>query len=192
MEDQQASQPISIESDSSTTIIVNMPEITTVCGSACGTGSGSGSGSVSVASVAATEERTNDSGVHLLVLLSLDRKPRRVTFSEGVIDNEFLNRRKSKCCCIYRKPHVFGESSSSSDDECEHCCGHPEVRLRNRLRKKHQQQEQQQQQQNEPESKVRKCHCRCHGQQAAPTQEESEKDTEITGDSDSLMTKTEL
>lgn len=60
---------------------------------------------------------------------------RRVCFHEGVIDNEHLNRRKSKCCCIYRKPHAFDESSSSTDDECEHCFGHPEVKTRNRLEK---------------------------------------------------------
>ncbi|KAH8287458.1 hypothetical protein KR054_007869 [Drosophila jambulina] len=60
---------------------------------------------------------------------------RHVNFHEGVIDNEHLNRRKSKCCCIYRKPHAFDESSSSADDECEHCFGHPEVKTRNRLEK---------------------------------------------------------
>lgn len=26
-------------------------------------------------------------------------------------------------CCIYEKPKDFGESSSESDDECEHCHG---------------------------------------------------------------------
>lgn len=29
-------------------------------------------------------------------------------------------------CCIYEKPHVFGESSSETDDECDHCRGHKE------------------------------------------------------------------
>ncbi|XP_017004380.2 uncharacterized protein I-3 [Drosophila takahashii] len=60
---------------------------------------------------------------------------RRVGFHAGVIDNEHMNRRKSKCCCIYRRPHPFGESSSSTDDECDNCFGHPEVRTRNRLEK---------------------------------------------------------
>lgn len=36
-----------------------------------------------------------------------------------------MNKKKSKCCCIYKKPKSFGESSSDdSDDECEHCHGH--------------------------------------------------------------------
>ncbi|CAB0031297.1 unnamed protein product [Trichogramma brassicae] len=35
-----------------------------------------------------------------------------------------MNKKKSKCCCIYEKPKKFGESSSEdSDDECEHCHG---------------------------------------------------------------------
>ncbi|EDX03043.1 E3 ubiquitin-protein ligase PPP1R11 [Drosophila yakuba] len=67
---------------------------------------------------------------------------RHVGFHAGVIDNEHLNRRKSKCCCIYRKPHPFGESSSSTDDECEHCFGHPEVRARNRLEKQRRREQQ--------------------------------------------------
>ena len=30
-------------------------------------------------------------------------------------------------CCVYKKPHDFGESSSESeDDECDHCQGHVE------------------------------------------------------------------
>lgn len=35
-------------------------------------------------------------------------------------------------CCIYKKPTVFGESSSEDDEECEHCFGHPEKRRKNR------------------------------------------------------------
>ena len=37
-----------------------------------------------------------------------------------------MNKKKSKCCCIYVKPKKFGESDteSSEDDECEHCPGH--------------------------------------------------------------------
>ncbi|KAI8034618.1 E3 ubiquitin-protein ligase PPP1R11 [Drosophila gunungcola] len=77
-------------------------------------------------------------GTHCQLRLRLAQKEptaKRVGFHSGVIDNEHMNRRKSKCCCIYRKPHPFGESSSSTDDECEHCFGHPEVKARNRLEK---------------------------------------------------------
>lgn len=40
-------------------------------------------------------------------------------------------------CCIYKKPTVFGESSSEDDEECENCFGHPEKRRRNRKHDEH-------------------------------------------------------
>ncbi|XP_015118841.1 E3 ubiquitin-protein ligase PPP1R11 [Diachasma alloeum] len=59
------------------------------------------------------------------------RKPRsskKVQWTSGTVDNENMNKKKSKCCCIYEKPKDFGESSSEdSDDECEHCHGHKET-----------------------------------------------------------------
>lgn len=39
-----------------------------------------------------------------------------------------MGKKKSKCCCIYKKPRTFGESSSESEDECENCYGHVEHR----------------------------------------------------------------
>ncbi|KRY49278.1 Serrate RNA effector molecule -like protein [Trichinella britovi] len=57
--------------------------------------------------------------------------PRRhITWASGTVDNENLNRKKSKCCCIYSKPRKWEESSSESDNECEHCRGHVEKRSR--------------------------------------------------------------
>ncbi|EZA56328.1 CaiB/baiF CoA-transferase family protein C7orf10-like protein [Ooceraea biroi] len=59
------------------------------------------------------------------------RKPKsskKVQWTQGTVDNEHLNKKKSKCCCIYEKPKTFGESSSEdSDDECEHCHGHKDA-----------------------------------------------------------------
>lgn len=95
------------------------------------------------------QTNTSDSTPTLQLRLEQPRDDRRVVFHDGVIDNEHMNRMKSKCksenlifflilitftthgylgCCIYRKPLAFGESSSSEDDECEHCFGHPEKR----------------------------------------------------------------
>lgn len=37
-----------------------------------------------------------------------------------------MDKKKSKCCCVYVKPKKFGESSSEDEDECEHCSGHVE------------------------------------------------------------------
>lgn len=87
------------------------------------------------------------------------RKPKsnkKVQWKSGTVDNENMNKKKSKCkfwrkmpqklnflyclllkvlieiffsgCCIYEKPKKFGESSSDeSDDECEHCHGHKDA-----------------------------------------------------------------
>jgi hypothetical protein len=33
------------------------------------------------------------------------------------VDNEHLNRKKSKCCCVYVKPKKFGESDSESESD---------------------------------------------------------------------------
>jgi len=51
---------------------------------------------------------------------------KKVAFSEGTVDNEELNRKKSKCCCIYEKQKLFGESSDEDegDGDCpDHCHG---------------------------------------------------------------------
>lgn len=46
---------------------------------------------------------------------------RRVTWSEEVVDNEELGRKKSKVCCIFKRNREFGESSddSSSSDSSD-------------------------------------------------------------------------
>uniref|UniRef100_A0AC35UAJ9 Protein phosphatase 1 regulatory subunit 11 n=1 Tax=Rhabditophanes sp. KR3021 TaxID=114890 RepID=A0AC35UAJ9_9BILA len=55
-----------------------------------------------------------------------------VTWSENTVDNENLNRKKSKCCCIFKKTKRWDESSSDSDeDETEHCKGHVEKKKEN-------------------------------------------------------------
>ncbi|XP_075212395.1 E3 ubiquitin-protein ligase PPP1R11 isoform X2 [Lycorma delicatula] len=59
------------------------------------------------------------------VKLKKPKTDKQVQWGEGTVDNEHMNKKKSKCCCIYKKPREFGESSSSdSDDECAHCTGH--------------------------------------------------------------------
>jgi hypothetical protein len=63
--------------------------------------------------------------------LRLTKKPtktdRRVSWTNDTVDNEFLNKKKSKCCCVYSRPRNFDESSSDDDNEdkeCLHCKGH--------------------------------------------------------------------
>ncbi|CAG4972633.1 unnamed protein product [Colias eurytheme] len=55
---------------------------------------------------------------------------KKVVWTEDTVDNEHMNKKKSKCCCIYEKPRRFDESDTESDDECEHCFGHVEKRKR--------------------------------------------------------------
>ena len=44
----------------------------------------------------------------------------RVRFANETINNEHMNRKKSKVCCIYSKPHdPFKQEESSSEDECD-------------------------------------------------------------------------
>lgn len=42
---------------------------------------------------------------------------REVRWTEETIDNEDLNRKKSKICCIYHPPTEFGESSEEEVSE---------------------------------------------------------------------------
>ncbi|XP_050096607.1 E3 ubiquitin-protein ligase PPP1R11-like [Anopheles aquasalis] len=68
----------------------------------------------------------------LRLRLQKPRSERKVQWTNGTVDNEHMNKKKSKCCCIYEKPRAFGESSSESEDECEHCFGHVELKKKNR------------------------------------------------------------
>jgi len=74
---------------------------------------------------------TQEAGAALRLVLRKPKKTKKVAWTEGTVDNEHMNKRKSKCCCIYKKPHVFGESSSESEDECENCHGHVDIRQNN-------------------------------------------------------------
>lgn len=52
---------------------------------------------------------------------------RRVSWTTETVDNEFLNKKKSKCCCVYQKPRKWNESSSEDENEdhdCQNCRGH--------------------------------------------------------------------
>lgn len=53
----------------------------------------------------------------------------RVRWTEETIDNEFMNKKKSKCCCIYTKPHdpqANDEKNTDEYDNCQHCRFHTE------------------------------------------------------------------
>lgn len=48
-----------------------------------------------------------------LVMMELKQKM-NVQWTEDTVDNEGLNKRKSKICCIYEKPKTHPDASSSS------------------------------------------------------------------------------
>lgn len=68
------------------------------------------------------------------------QRRRGITWAAGTVDNEHMNRKKSKCCCVYVKPSPYGEESSSSsssdsdsDEKCtDHCRGHTNMCYRRR------------------------------------------------------------
>lgn len=85
---------------------------------------------------------------------------KKVSWNSNTVDNENMNKKKSKCksklialfllhltkrsssiifsvgCCIYQKPVPFGESSSEEDDdECDHCFGHVEKKKKNQKKR---------------------------------------------------------
>ncbi|XP_044006726.1 E3 ubiquitin-protein ligase PPP1R11-like [Aphidius gifuensis] len=80
------------------------------------------------------QEDVVDSNQDVQTITLCLRKPRsskKVQWTSSTVDNENMNKKKSKCCCIYEKPKEFGESSSDeSEDECEHCHGHKDGHIK--------------------------------------------------------------
>ncbi|KAK3831007.1 MAG: phosphatase inhibitor-domain-containing protein [Linnemannia gamsii] len=68
------------------------------------------------------EEDSADEEDHAHGVLSLTGEPstdRRVQWDDDVIDNEHMNKKKSKICCIFKKQKEFGESSDESSSESD-------------------------------------------------------------------------
>lgn len=68
-------------------------------------------------------QKGNQAVTEVLTLrLAPRRKAKAVRWSEEVVDNEFMNKKKSKKCCIFHKQKSFGDwSDDDSDDECNDC-----------------------------------------------------------------------
>lgn len=70
-------------------------------------------------------QMTDGQVVHLKLKKSKNNN-KQVSWDAHTVDNEHLNKKKSKCCCIYKKPKKFGdpdESDESDNDECDSCMG---------------------------------------------------------------------
>ncbi|XP_037024688.1 E3 ubiquitin-protein ligase PPP1R11 [Bradysia coprophila] len=84
-------------------------------------------------------DQTNNSNepATLRLRLQTGNTEKKVSFNAGTVDNEHMNKKKSKCCCIYRKPMEFGESSSEDEDECDNCFGHVENKKKKKSKDPH-------------------------------------------------------
>ena len=54
-----------------------------------------------------------------LVLKLRGKRTRRLRWADDVVDNEDLDRKKSKCCCIFHRQRSF-DSDGSGDDGSNH------------------------------------------------------------------------
>ena len=66
-------------------------------------------------------------GIRLRLTKNPPRSGRRVSWTTDTVDNELMNKKKSKCCCVFQKAKNWDESSSedeNADKDCAHCKGH--------------------------------------------------------------------
>uniref|UniRef100_A0A914X263 E3 ubiquitin-protein ligase PPP1R11 n=1 Tax=Plectus sambesii TaxID=2011161 RepID=A0A914X263_9BILA len=77
-------------------------------------------------------EESNEQLVLRLTQPSSSNTGPRVRWATETVDNEFMQKKKSKCCCVYKKPKQWNDPSDSedSDSDCEtgNCRGHVEKR----------------------------------------------------------------
>ncbi|KAI0979992.1 hypothetical protein GJ496_007768 [Pomphorhynchus laevis] len=82
-----------------------------------------------------TTTTTNESRLILRLQDTRPNEENRVRFTNDTVDNEHLNKKKSKCCCIFTKSSKLkGENSNEEDQdnknddgnsgECDHCSNH--------------------------------------------------------------------
>lgn len=57
--------------------------------------------------------------INEIIMLKLKEK-KNVHWKEGTVNNENMGKRKSKICCIYHKPRL-NPDDSSSDESCDSC-----------------------------------------------------------------------
>lgn len=57
-------------------------------------------------------------------MLKLKVPKKKVSWKEGTVDNEFMNKKSSKKCCIFHKEKPFDEDDSDAEGDCDHDHGH--------------------------------------------------------------------
>jgi len=69
--------------------------------------------------------KEQDTNIPTLKLHLKKDKGKKIQWTEDTVDNEGLGKKKSKCCCQFRKSRTELEESSSEEEEgCEQCPGH--------------------------------------------------------------------
>ncbi|XP_041368063.1 E3 ubiquitin-protein ligase PPP1R11-like [Gigantopelta aegis] len=68
-----------------------------------------------------TVVREGSRSPRLRLTLTKPKNNKKVKWTTETVDNEHMDKKKSKCCCIYEKPKLFGESSSEEDDDSDGC-----------------------------------------------------------------------
>jgi len=78
------------------------------------------------ATATVTEETTEGNEETLRLKLKKGAEKKKIQWTEDTVDNEGLGKKKSKCCCQYKKPRANLDESSGdeSDDGCGDCPGH--------------------------------------------------------------------
>ncbi|CAL9240750.1 unnamed protein product [Arabidopsis halleri] len=51
------------------------------------------------------------------LVLRLNRKKKKVSWQDGTVDNEFMQKKSSKKCCIFHKQKPFDEDDSEEEEE---------------------------------------------------------------------------
>ncbi|XVF83054.1 hypothetical protein PTKIN_Ptkin16aG0101600 [Pterospermum kingtungense] len=59
------------------------------------------------------------------LVLELRPRKKKVSWKQGTVDNEFMNKKSSKMCCVYHKEKSFDEDDSDDDDGHDHRHHHP-------------------------------------------------------------------
>ncbi|CAA7027287.1 unnamed protein product [Microthlaspi erraticum] len=54
------------------------------------------------------------------LVLRLNRKKKTVSWKDGTVDNEFMQKKSSKKCCIFHKQKPFDEDDSEEEDNDDH------------------------------------------------------------------------
>lgn len=77
-----------------------------------------GAGSSSTTTITVEEGPQQHQHQQVLKLrLAPRRNKKKVTWKEGTINNEFMNKKSSKKCCIFQKQKSFDEDDSDEDGD---------------------------------------------------------------------------